>query len=104
MSGLYVLLVFVGLCVRVALLLRRGQEARLTRQAKDFAPPPDDPRWQGTRGEQLTGRACADCNEKILIESDGKVCATCHEPLHKKGCAKRHRRTAHAPAATAPYR
>jgi hypothetical protein len=104
MSGAYVLIAIIAACIRIALLVRRGQKAGLTRQAPRMAPAPDDPRWQGTRGEQLCGRACADCNEKIVLESDGKTCATCLAPLHKKACAKHHRRTAHAPEPTAPYR
>jgi hypothetical protein len=41
----------------------------------------------------------------IALEADGRFCKTCHAPVHKKACAKRHRALAHRPKTEAgPYR
>lgn len=66
--------------------------------------PHDDPRWQKSAGEQLTGKSCAECNDRILIEADGRRCKKCRVPLHKKACSKRHRALMHPIGGHAPYR
>lgn len=62
-----------------------------------------DPRWRESAGEQLTGKSCADCTQRILLEGDGRRCKKCGKPVHKK-CSKRHRALDHPIAGPAPYR
>jgi|GEM_PF-4005594 len=64
----------------------------------------DDPRWLESAGEQLTGKSCADCTQRILLEGDARRCKKCGKPVHKKTCSKRHRALAHPIAGPAPYR
>ncbi len=64
----------------------------------------DDPRWQKSAGEQLTGKSCAECNDRILMEGDGRRCKKCRKPVHKKACSKLHKALAHPIAGPAPYR
>jgi len=66
--------------------------------------PHDDPRWRESAGEQLTGKSCAECNDRILIEGDGRRCKKCRQPVHKKACSKRHKALVHPIAGPTPYR
>jgi hypothetical protein len=107
MTAAYVALVILLFTFRIWRIVSRAQartNGSLRSSVEQNLAPPDDPRWQASRGEQLAGRACVDCNGKVVFEDDGKKCATCLEPVHKKKCAKHHRLTAHAPATQAPYR
>jgi hypothetical protein len=104
-TPLYVVLVLGLFAFRIWLLVSRLSGPPTVDGLKNVqAPAPDDPRWLGSRGDQLTGRDCQDCGQKIMMESQGKSCTTCGQALHKKACAKRHRLTAHGPAPVAPYR
>jgi hypothetical protein len=98
-------LVLAAFGIRVAFYLIRQKNAPPPAGSTTAAPMPDDPRWGASRGEQVTGRACAECELKIALEADGRFCKTCHAPVHKKACAKRHRALAHRPKTEAgPYR
>jgi hypothetical protein len=78
-----------------------GALATLASRARNAA---DDPRWGSSRGEQLTGQACAECQERIVVESQAKRCAECKQPVHRKGCVRRHRAEAHPAERSSPYR
>ena len=76
---------------------------RKNRQARALAGP-EDPRWQGSQGEQIAGRVCAECSVKIMMATEATACPACREPLHKKKCKKRHKAMAHRPEGVGPYR
>lgn len=46
----------------------------------------------------IVGDACAICDDVIAMELEGKHCALCSAPLHRR-CAARHRASAHPPRA-----
>ena len=104
-SGFGAFLVVLAVLVRIGFyLVFRRRDGGLAHRTTAL-PSPDDPRWQGSRGAQVTGRACVECGEKLVIELAGKACKACGEPVHKKRCAKLHKARTHAVAApTAPYR
>ena len=102
MSGLYLAGFFIVVAIRVAFMLIR-LKSRQQERAALTVPDPSDPRWQGSAGAQLTGKLCADCNRKITLETEGRVCKKCDAVLHRKDCAKRHRALAH-PHAPGAYR
>ena len=62
--------------------LARAAEAR-----REAAAPP-----------RIVGATCAGCARRIAIESDGRHCATCGEPVHRK-CVAPHSTEAHPVAA-----
>ncbi|HVJ94094.1 MAG TPA: hypothetical protein VM580_30100 [Labilithrix sp.] len=60
---------------------------------------PDDPRWKGGSGlVQVAGRACAECERKITVDSEADSCTMCGVPTHTN-CRRRHRNRAHRAAA-----
>jgi hypothetical protein len=78
-------------------------QARYPEVSRAPRPSPDDPRHGPSGGDQIVGKSCADCNERIVTEASGRACDACGAVLHHKLCLARHQVTAHAEAA-APYR
>jgi len=89
----------VGAIVRVAMMNNgRAGVPPGTEPAPDSARRgPADPR------PQLAGACCAQCDQKIMLQTEGALCKTCEKPLHRE-CRKAHKADAHRPVSGQAYR
>ena len=70
--------------------------AKAREAAAAEAPPSHDTRSAGDEGIQLVGQTCAECGDRIVMESNGKLCGDCGVALHTKGCDRHHAAIAHS--------
>lgn len=70
---------------------------------KRFVVAIDDDPTPAPRGPQISGRPCAECEERIVHLLDGLACDACHAPVHHR-CHERHRAVAHRVGPAIPYR
>lgn len=80
----------------LARAIKRAREDQDLGDARRPRPPgKDDPRWGPSDGRvQIAGKACAACDERITVASEGVACEACRKPCHHK-CITRHVADAH---------
>ncbi len=86
----------------VAWVVARSNRSNFGPTRPSPRPLADDSRWEGSAAPQRVGRACAACNERIVVEAASELCAQCGEVVHRD-CASRHAASDGAHA-LAPFR
>ncbi len=101
-GGRVVYISFGLIAAGVLRLLRGSSESHAPVSAEAFEQSIG--RTGPSRGEQLVGERCNECEQPVMLVSEGTRCRKCGLPIHKT-CRKEHRAAQHEPnPGPNPYR